>query len=281
MRLALLLPFILLTAPQNQHTNKPTQQHNTKEQVQPPAVAQEVADPSRSDASPITDFHTYYSNEENGNETVKIIFDALLVIFTGGLVYVGWKQARILHKHEEWMQKHDAKLGQLAEAANKNAQAVINAERPIVAITGELEEKRLWAVYAVNFGRTPAEIVSVSVGQRAVRNIQELPPDPEFDSEDFPVINLLIPTTREAKDPPHIGLMPREDFDDFIVKERPKVCAFYFRVIYRNILNKTDPITEYVSKKCFLYFEHLGGSMVVGGPPKYNEYSEYQLKSSQ
>jgi len=60
--------------------------------------------------------------------------DSLLAIFTGLLVVVGFLQWWILRKHEQWMEKHDAKLEKLAQAASDNAKAVAVAMRQTVDI---------------------------------------------------------------------------------------------------------------------------------------------------
>jgi hypothetical protein len=137
MRLLLLFSIALLLAPQD---NAPSQQKTQKQvstkQVKPPEIAQQPPD---SGVSSIVKLYTNNAQQENNTETAKIVFDGLLVLLTGGLVWVGIRQANILNRqadilvqHEEWMQKHDEKLGQLASHTLANAKAT--ADNAVAAL---------------------------------------------------------------------------------------------------------------------------------------------------
>ncbi len=132
MRQLVLLLLCSLLAAQSQ--KQPTSnKQNTQEQVQKPTVNQSISKPSESRAvqgkvSADNHQHTY------GEQRVKEINDTLLVIFTGLLFVVGALQWWVLHQHEQWMQKHDAKLEKLAQAANDNARALANSERAWVTV---------------------------------------------------------------------------------------------------------------------------------------------------
>jgi hypothetical protein len=172
MRLLLLLSLALLLAPQKQATNEhKTQQQVSTGQVQPPELAQES---SKSPRTPITEFYTYNTQQKNEPEAAKIVFDGLLVLANIGLIWVGLRQANILHKHEEWMQKHDENLRNLAESAKDNAIAVrdgvrlqLESLRPRLAIGartspfGEMIQgkKLIIDVEFVNTGGMPAYAV--------------------------------------------------------------------------------------------------------------------------
>lgn len=124
----LFLIFLLSAAPQKQDANKPSlQQQVTQKQVQPPAVAQETPDLSHPKAVFAAQLNAHNAHQENWSETERVIFDGLLVLANIGLVLVGIRQANILGRHEEWMEKQDGKLAKLAQAASDNAKAASNS----------------------------------------------------------------------------------------------------------------------------------------------------------
>jgi hypothetical protein len=102
-----------------------TKQQTSNKQDEHPQTNKSTINQSVLDSvkSPETQFYTYDNQKSEGNETAKDISDVFLALFTFALVVVSIMQWRVLRKHEEWMRKHDAKLGQLAEAADKNADA--------------------------------------------------------------------------------------------------------------------------------------------------------------
>jgi hypothetical protein len=168
MRPLLLLFFLLVLAPQKQVTNKQkTQEHIPAKQIQPPEVAQQSPN---SASTPVVKFYTNNAQQENNTEPAKIIFDGLLVLLTGGLVWVGVRQANILNrqadilgKHEEWMQKHDANLTNLAKSAKDGAevsQKNLTATFPPEVIVRSITLKPDKITYIVtNRGGTKAQIM--------------------------------------------------------------------------------------------------------------------------
>jgi hypothetical protein len=96
-------------------------------------------------------------------------------VFTAALVWVGWQQWRTLREHEAWMQKHDAHLEKLADAAKKNAEVSESAfklgQRADVLLEGAtfshgqvLSEKDTRVVLQFrNFGRTRADSSRLSL----------------------------------------------------------------------------------------------------------------------
>jgi hypothetical protein len=171
MRPLLLFSLVLLLAPQKQATNEHKAQQQPFTKQQPPEAPKESSETSR---TPITNFYTYSTEQENRSEAAKVIFDGLLVLANVGLIWVGLRQARILHKHEEWMQKHDANLVKLADAAKKSADVADSslklAERADVlldacSVVGELLDGKDFRVVLQfkNFGRTRAQEVKLTL----------------------------------------------------------------------------------------------------------------------
>ena len=163
-----------------------------------------------------------------------------------------------------------------ANAAWLNAQAVISSERPWITIISR-QEAFSYSFWANNQGRTPAEIISLSVECRAVDNINGLPPEPEYTNERTPAVSLLVPTNPEA---PDLELLPVEDVIDFANKEKPKgkwdtkAFVFYFRIRYKNVLSQIDPsVPDYETRKCYCYQPQTSSSLSVCGPKKYNGHT--------
>jgi hypothetical protein len=129
--------------------------HTDKKQSSQTNINKAAIDQKAADAGKVlsqTQINTNNYQNPEGNETVKNITDGLLALFTLALAVVSVMQWRVLQKHEEWMQQHDAKLGQLAEAANKNADAA--------RLSAETAEKYLRLAYAAFLGIVP----SISAG---------------------------------------------------------------------------------------------------------------------
>jgi hypothetical protein len=123
----LLLICVLVAISQSQQQPAPHKK-NAQEEIQKPAANQPVSNnlpkqkwAAESQMTPDT------NKEQDRAQTVKEINDTLLVIFTGVVAIFAWLQWRVLCEHEEWMQKHDAKLEQLAKAAGDNATAAKSA----------------------------------------------------------------------------------------------------------------------------------------------------------
>jgi len=194
------LLIILLLAPQK----KTDAQKHTQKQIQPPTVNQTVSDSPSPKAVPVTQFNTYNHQSEGGEETVKIVSDILLALFTGGLVVVGLQQAKILRKHEEWMQKHDANLAKLADAAERNGKALMDAERPwvvvddvklipIIGVAGE-ERTVTFDCHVRNYGRSPAiiTVVRCKLESRASQDASDAPLSEEIYSAADDAIHRIV-----------------------------------------------------------------------------------------
>jgi len=103
-------------SPKRHAANNQSAQSQTKKPANN-QIAPDTSTPSE------TQFYTYYNQEPQGDEIAKEISDGLLVAFTFALGVVGYLQWRVLCKHEEWMQRHDANLEKLAQSAKDNAEA--------------------------------------------------------------------------------------------------------------------------------------------------------------
>jgi len=126
--LATALCLCTLTQSPKQHTDS---KQGTQAQTNKAATNQSVPDTSKSSE---TQFYTYNNQKPERNETAKEIGDYLLALFTLALAVVSIMQWLVLRQHEQWMEKHDAKLERVAQAANENAKALINSERAWITV---------------------------------------------------------------------------------------------------------------------------------------------------
>lgn len=117
------------------------QKQVAKQQIHPPEATEKSSD------SRVTEFYTYNSQQKDNTEAAKIIFDGLLVLANIGLIWVGIRQANILHKHEDWMRKHDANLEKLAKSAQDNAEAATTASSTAKdSFQSVVDSERAWVV---------------------------------------------------------------------------------------------------------------------------------------
>jgi hypothetical protein len=177
-----------------QHTEN---KQNTQTQAGKTAVDQSIPDTSK---APETQINTNNYQNSEGNETAKNISDGLLALFTLALVVVSVMQWRVLRGHEQWMEKHDAKLEQLAEAANKNADAA--------RMNAETAEKSLRLTYAASLGIdpfiTPAGEIIIELknsGRTVARNVVIMGDIPDTYGRGVPysVGPMIVPTDANSK----------------------------------------------------------------------------------
>jgi hypothetical protein len=192
----ILLSHICLAQSPKQHSDDAQKAQKHSDKVAP-------ANPSIPDATS-KPLDTHNSQAPDRNEILKVLSDGLLALFTLALVVVSLLQWLVLRKHEEWMEKHDAKLAQLAQAANNNAQALIDSERPWVVVRpyipspqffplwekgdpipqgdmGTWPISHLFPAQVKNVGRTPARIESYALDYvRTQIHPSELPDEPAY-----------------------------------------------------------------------------------------------------
>ena len=160
-----------------------------------------------------------------------------------------------------------------ADAALLNAQAVINSDRPWVVIFADPDSFGNYGFYAGNLGNTPADIISYAVGFRCVNKIVELPDVPEYWDEQIPMVKILVPG--RGKGGQTLDLLVPEMFADFAdkcdksrtdrtLKTPPKVCVFYFRVLYSNVLSRINPsVSNHETRMCFCWTPSNAGEKLT------------------
>lgn len=188
-----------LAMPQSQK-QPATNKQGPQKQIEKSAVNQTVPDTSRPGTVSETQFYTYNRQESERGETIKEISDVLLAIFTLALVWVGWQQWRTLRKHETWMEKNVAVVTEIASAAKKNADAIVDAERAWIIATpvqdapdlgfipdpGDSPEtpfndtSNRFSVSFKNTGNTPARLIDSAVVYRLFNSLDEVPSEPNY-----------------------------------------------------------------------------------------------------
>jgi hypothetical protein len=119
MRLFLIL-FLCLSVSAQSPKQHAGDKQNTETQADKPAVNQNSSNTGK---RPETQFYTYNNQNSEGRESPSKVSDYLLAAFTLALVIVSFMQWKVLRKHEEWMQKHDANLVNISQAAAQNAKS--------------------------------------------------------------------------------------------------------------------------------------------------------------
>lgn len=172
----------------------------------------------------------------------------------------------------------------VAAAASKNAQAVINAERPwvmiqIEEIPGENAAKTNFQLYAFNYGKGPAHVTACKgpIATWCDDLGKELPVPPDYGKWDWDA-RFLAPgerfPMRDAMEPwsQRLNFVTPRAMEGIPTPGKPQL------VIY-GLLEYGDGVTETIHKTAFCYrrkrdkFSDMGGHLVPGGPPVYNEYT--------
>ena len=157
-----------------------------------------------------------------------------------------------------------------ANAALLNAQVAIAATRPYVSISG-FYNSGVCMFKAINYGNTPAEIISYSANMKFVDKIENLAVPPEYDNWREPSLALLSPggTGGEA-------MLDLETYDtnSIIAPNLKPIFVFYFSIRYKNpIGSDNQSITNHESRMCFWYHSRGGQFPRVGGPQEYNKHT--------
>jgi hypothetical protein len=193
-----------------------------------------------------------------------------LAAFGAGVIALKTLKA-IQHESEE--------IKSVAKAANANAQAVIEAERPWIVIEirpGKVEMGKVnleqFIFTAINKGRTPAEFISGDATYRFVSDpMKPAPPPPLFPSPFNRPNETLIVQGAEFDIFPS-GIWPRR----LVVQNRdlkgednlPLVLVVYGRICYRNVIDRTEHETWW----CHAY-NFQEDRFIATGPDGYNKHT--------
>jgi hypothetical protein len=180
--------------------------------------------------------------------------------------------------------KSQTLVGQTAaHAALLNAQAVINAERGRLLFEVEKTLDRqsqgvaVFKIYAVNFGRSPAEILGISTpSQHVVEFANSLSIPPKYKTETLPSMRFLSQGSKL-----YVGdfspSAPGFHGNDVIkLAEAGVPVNAQNRIAYGEIRYR-DGVSDEVrhSRYCFRYerfpLKDIGGWLVPAGPREYNE----------
>jgi hypothetical protein len=277
--LILVLCCIALSQAQKQAT---PDKRSAQEPIQKAAPNQSSPDTRQSSATP-ADNH----KARERTEPVKEINDALLAIFTGALVVVGYLQWKTLRDHEKWMQKHDAKLEALADAAKKNAdaaslnaQAVINSERPWLIVV--IQQKAGHLMFkASNEGRSPA-IVLARFAQFSIQSDLRMLSVPPFYGSPLPIdVPLLTPNAGHDQLGPFFDLYDYP-FDETMhldpellaaIQKEKQHLVFWFKIVYTTQLAIDGKLAPHETRYCCEYSPSMTAEVKAVGPAEYNKFT--------
>jgi hypothetical protein len=162
----------------------------------------------------------------------------------------------------------------VAEAARLNAQAVINSERPWVSIVAA-HSNGVYTFGAVNFGRTPAEIISYST-RTFFAHTSSLIGAPKYGLDIVPPLTFLVPGS-EPGDQMNlltydvVNIMKNDPARAAELNARTQAIIFLFRILYRNTLSNVDSsVPPYETRICFYWTPGLHPK--IGGPAEYNQH---------
>lgn len=186
---------------------------------------------------------------------------------------IGWQTAQTRRAAEA---TEDA-----AKAALLNAQAVINAERARLLFEVEKERDQkmpgiaIFTIYAVNHGRTPAELARIKGPVETVcgdiydlpiplrTNIAKLPDKWHVMPNEKCFIARFIPASMNAEAIEYVRT------DGVSINEQNRMI--YGEVLYKDGISKDVRYSRY----CFRFnrepFSNIGGSIEPAGPSKFNE----------
>jgi hypothetical protein len=161
-----------------------------------------------------------------------------------------------------------------ADAALKNAQAVINAERPWIVVTVEAD------VGTFNFrfqnrGRTPAAIISISWESIIVPDTLDLPIPPQYREDIWESRDLYTRDDAPALIVPYdVRERHRGEWEDI---ENGKVRLFlYGRIVYSDHLSMIAA-PPHETRWCYGYFFRTSknpyGFLMKEGPTEYRSYT--------
>jgi hypothetical protein len=226
-------------------------------------------------------------------EWIMAILTAIYVLITAFYALVSHKTLDAIERQAEDQAKTSAEQIKLAheaaEAAQKsasaallNAQAMISAERPWIVVVAHENGKGDFTFNARNYGRTPAEIVSFSSEITFVEDdVQNLPASPSYSFAYLADVTILVPMREGAADANEFGLLwyAADAYLDQMSKQKVEAIkqgklryAFYFKVVYRNTLNKAGVhIPNYETCKCFWYSPVVAHLRTDRVPHAYNK----------
>lgn len=194
------------------------------------------------------------------------------------LVFVG-AQAWLMRQHAMHLEQLANAASDNAAAARLNAQAIINSERPWIAMVIKRDNRlpNFFRLIAENRGRTPAAIVSVKAGCAEVGNSSDLPSIPVYSkSKEFNEPLLLIqgePQGMHDLSPDCVreGYFPG-------VTDWKKIGFIFGSVCYRDLLDTRDA-PHHETRWCCKLAVRLDGEIdadelyLIQGPEGYTKYT--------
>jgi hypothetical protein len=211
------------------------------------------------------------------------------VLITASAVLIGIATLLVVIRQTKATEQAARGAQRSADAAFKNAQAVINAERPWIIPKMKKETRRIcienrggipiwdekthYEFSIANEGRTPAHVISVWVKSIFTDNGNEPPTPPKYDdSESFQQQRILRPqsddwTLENWAMHVQFELIGKGMLDE--VTKGNKWWWRYGRVRYRNVLD--EEAAEHETRFCYLYMAH-SDEFIISGPPEYTNY---------
>ena len=200
-------------------------------------------------------------------------------------IFAAFKTLRKLERQTAATEKSAIATEKAAEAALLNAQAVINAERALILI--EIEKTRhktlggvaIFKINAVNYGRTPAQIISYGIPKEICTAApDQLAIPPEYAEGPRPIDQFLAPgksfqigefTPSSSRITALCLEATQLSGTDFKCQQRI-VCG---EVVYNDGISPDIRVSRYCLRHERQPFSNIGGSLAPCGPPAYTEHT--------
>jgi hypothetical protein len=187
------------------------------------------------------------------------------------------KQTTTMQKQVDYAAYAATATKTAADAALKNAQAVINSERPwlFIKTSDPVQYPKTSTVTfaAVNRGRTPAEITAHHVDRFFV-DLESLPPMPVYPLAGYELSHkrYLAPRDRfilDSFDGCDYSIKDWEQANTMDAEGRMKLLVFQGHVVYRDLITREQHETRF----CYFLSRKAWGGLLLGGPSGYNDHT--------
>ncbi len=226
-------------------------------------------------------------------EMVMATLTAIYVGLTAVYVYISHKtlqaikrQADLTEKQAESVPEQLRLAGESSQAAKDNAaaallqaQTLVNSERPWISIQIVSSERQpgYFIFEAINYGRTPAEIVSYALRWNSIAMAtDDVPETPDYGTAVIVHRPLVVPGQRWSCGELEFNLAHLMNHDEELaanIESSRRRFIFWGRITYVDILGEPRgdrPIRE--TRFCYWY-NPLLHTLQVGGRPGYNQHT--------
>jgi hypothetical protein len=228
------------------------------------------------------DFHFYLNQTRDAYDWLVFVCSLVLAFVGIGGVIVAVCTLKKVELQTEATKDAANAARDSAEGARLNAQAVINAERGRLLF--EIEKRQdatfpgvgVFSVFAVNYGRVPAQILGYAPYRQDIVNFpKDLPVPPLYEPLTVPSRRFLAPNGKclIAEATPAQGMtedaVRLAESGGISINDQSRIIYGY--VSYMDGISDEVRFSRYCYRLDKSQFRVIGGSLIPEGPPEYNE----------